>query len=85
MSGLILAMIARVTLGHTGRSLALPSGIIGAFVLLNLGAASRVFLSGQWPIMGLWLAAICWAVAFALYIWRYAPMLVSARVDGNPG
>ncbi|KWV70535.1 NnrS family protein [Pseudomonas fluorescens] len=85
MSGLILAMIARVTLGHTGRSLALPSGIIGAFVLLNLGAASRVFLSGQWPLMGLWLAAICWAVAFALYIWRYAPMLVSARVDGNPG
>lgn len=85
MSGLILAMIARVTLGHTGRSLALPSGIIGAFVLLNLGAASRVFLSGQWPIMGLWLAATCWAVAFALYIWRYAPMLVSARVDGNPG
>ena len=63
MSGLILAMIARVTLGHTGRSLALPSGIIGAFVLLNLGAASGVFLSGQWPIMGLWLAAICWAVA----------------------
>jgi uncharacterized protein involved in response to NO len=85
MSGLILAMIARVTLGHTGRPLQLPSGIVGAFVLFNLGAASRVFLSSQWPVTGLWLAAICWALAFALYAWRYAPMLVTARVDGHPG
>nr|WP_241729850.1 NnrS family protein [Pseudomonas sp. SST3] len=85
MSGLILAMIARVTLGHTGRPLQLPSGIVGAFVLFNLGAAARVFLSNQWPIAGLWLAAICWALAFALYAWRYAPMLVAARVDGHPG
>lgn len=85
MSGLILAMIARVTLGHTGRPLQLPSGIVGAFVLFNIGAASRVFLSGQWPVTGLWLAAICWALAFALYAWRYAPMLLSARVDGHPG
>ncbi|MEK0363290.1 NnrS family protein [Pseudomonas sp. CBC3] len=85
MSGLILAMIARVTLGHTGRPLQLPGGIVGAFVLFNIGAASRVFLSGQWPVTGLWLAAICWALAFALYAWRYAPMLLSARVDGHPG
>ena len=85
MSGLILAMIARVTLGHTGRPLQLPSGIVGAFVLFNLGAASRVFIASQWPLTGLWLAAICWALAFALYAWRYAPMLVTTRVDGHPG
>ncbi len=85
MSGLILAMIARVTLGHTGRPLQLPSGIVGAFVLFNLGAAARVFLAGEWPVTGLWLAATCWALAFALYVWRYAPMLVAARVDGHPG
>ncbi len=85
MSGLILAMIARVTLGHTGRPLQLPPGIVGAFVLFNLGAASRVFLITEWPLLGLWLAAVCWALAFALYVWRYAPMLVAARVDGHPG
>lgn len=85
MSGLILAMIARVTLGHTGRPLQLPSGIVGAFVLFNLGAAARVFLASEWPVAGLWMAAICWALAFALYAWRYAPMLVAARVDGHPG
>nr|WP_272891888.1 NnrS family protein [Stutzerimonas stutzeri] len=85
MSGLILAMIARVTLGHTGRPLQLPSGIVAAFVLFNLGAAARVFLAGEWPMIGLWMAAICWALAFALYALRYAPMLVAARVDGHPG
>ncbi|EWC39363.1 NnrS family protein [Stutzerimonas stutzeri] len=85
MSGLILAMIARVTLGHTGRPLQLPAGIVGAFVLLNVGTASRVFLSVAWPVAGLWLAATCWVLAFALYVWRYAPMLVSPRVDGHPG
>ncbi|PKL97801.1 MAG: short-chain dehydrogenase, partial [Gammaproteobacteria bacterium HGW-Gammaproteobacteria-9] len=85
MSGLILAMIARVTLGHTGRPLQLPAGIVGAFVLFNLGTAARVFLSVVWPVGGLWLAATCWGLAFALYVWRYAPMLVAARVDGHPG
>ncbi|MGM3389064.1 NnrS family protein [Stutzerimonas stutzeri] len=85
MSGLILAMIARVTLGHTGRPLQLPPGIAGAFVLFNLGAVARVFLSTVWPIAGLWLAAVCWALAFALYAWRYAPMLLAPRVDGHPG
>lgn len=85
MSGLILAMIARVTLGHTGRPLQLPAGVVWAFVLFNLGAFSRVFLSTIWPVAGLWLAAVCWALALAIYVWRYAPMLVSARVDGHPG
>ncbi|MFV0455435.1 MAG: NnrS family protein, partial [Pseudomonas sp.] len=85
MSGLILAMIARVSLGHTGRPLQLPAGMAWAFVLFNLGAFARVFLTTVWPVAGLWLAAICWALAFALYVWRYAPMLVAARVDGHPG
>jgi len=44
-----------------------------------------VFLSVAWPVTGLWLAAICWALAFALYVWRYAPMLLAPRVDGHPG
>ena len=85
MGGLILAMIARVTLGHTGRALQLPAGMAAGFVLFNLGSLARVFLSTQWPLQGLWLAAVCWALAFAVYAWHYTPMLVSARVDGHPG
>ena len=85
MGGLILAMIARVTLGHTGRPLQPPRGMGLAFVLLNLACVCRVFLVGVWPVVGLWLAGVCWCVGFGLYLWRYGPMLWRSRVDGHPG
>lgn len=85
MAGLILAMIARVTLGHTGRPLQPPAGVTAAFILLNLGTVARVFLGVAWPLHGMWLAAACWALAFGIYAWQYAPMLCQARVDGHPG
>lgn len=85
MAGLILAMLARVTLGHTGRALELPSGVATAFALLHVGTFSRVVLVSVWPLPALWLAGICWALAFAIYLWRYAPMLCQMRVDGHPG
>lgn len=81
MGGLILAMMARVSLGHTGRALQPPRAMSWAFGLLNLGALIRVSAGSS----GLWLAALCWAVAFALFAWYYAPMLCRARVDGHPG
>jgi len=81
MGGLILAMMARVSLGHTGRALQPPQAMSWAFGLLNLGALIRVSAGSS----GLWLAALCWAVAFALFAWYYAPMLCRARVDGHPG
>lgn len=85
MGGLVLAMIARVSLGHTGRALEPPSGMALAFVLLNLACLSRVVLMVFFPVPALWLAGVCWALAFALYAWRYGPMLLRPRVDGHPG
>jgi uncharacterized protein involved in response to NO len=85
MGGLILAMIARVSLGHTGRPLQPPSGMTLAFVLLNLAAVCRVLLVLVWPLAALWLAAVCWTVGLGLYLWRYGPMLCRPRVDGHPG
>ncbi|NER62689.1 NnrS family protein, partial [Pseudomonas sp. MAFF212427] len=85
MAGLVLAMIARVSLGHTGRALEPPAGMTLAFILLNLACLSRVLLVVWLPLAGVWLAGVCWVLAFALYTWRYAPMLLQARVDGHPG
>ena len=85
MSALILAMLARVSLGHTGRPLLLPNAIAGAFVLLNLSAALRVFITPLLPSLGLLLAGLAWCLAFAFYTWQYAPMLLSPRADGKPG
>jgi uncharacterized protein involved in response to NO len=81
LGGLILAMMARVSLGHTGRPLQPPKTVAWAFALLNLGALIRVAAGGAW----LWLAALCWVLAFALFVTRYAPILCRARVDGHPG
>ncbi|UUN86422.1 NnrS family protein [Pseudomonas extremorientalis] len=85
MAGLILAMIARVSLGHTGRPMQPPSGMTLAFALLNLACVCRVLLVLVWPVAALWLAALCWSVGLGLYLWRYGPMLWQARVDGHPG
>lgn len=85
MGGAILAMVARVSLGHTGRELQPPRTMAAAFVLLNAGAVARVGLAGLWPQPALMLAGLCWIAAFALFVQAYAPMLLSARVDGHPG
>ncbi|SDH50354.1 NnrS family protein [Pseudomonas panipatensis] len=85
VGGLILAMIARVSLGHTGRALNPPAAMAWAFALLNLGVTARVFLVAWLPVAGLSLAALCWGAAFALFAWCYGPMLWRPRVDGQPG
>lgn len=85
MGALILSMIARVTLGHTGRTLTPPKVMPFAFVLINLAVLARVVLVDWGYMSGLWLAAICWALSFTLYVICYAPMLWQARVDGHPG
>ncbi|WP_068825374.1 NnrS family protein [Pseudomonas sp. BMS12] len=84
MGGLILAMLARVSLGHTGRALTPPAAMTWAFVLLHLATGCRVLLAG-FTSYGLWLAALGWCLAFALFLRHYAPMLWAARVDGHPG
>ena len=84
MGGLILAMLARVSLGHTGRPLVPPPAIAWAFALLHGAALCRVLLAG-FSAYGLWLAAAGWCLAFAIFLRHYAAMYWTARVDGHPG
>lgn len=85
IGGLILAMTARVTLGHTGRPLISPKTMPWAFALLNIGCLARIILPGVTPLHAWHLAALCWIAGFGLYLISYAPMLCQARVDGHPG
>ncbi|WP_043309376.1 NnrS family protein [Pseudomonas sp. ML96] len=84
MGGLILAMLARVSLGHTGRPLTPPRAVGWAFALLHGATLCRVLLAGV-SVYGLWLAAAGWCLAFAIFLRHYAAMYWSARVDGHPG
>ena len=85
LGGLILAMIARVSLGHTGRPLEPVRAMSLAFILLNLAVPLRIWLTLWLPMTGYWLAALCWTLAFALFVWHYAGMLSRPRPDGRPG
>jgi uncharacterized protein involved in response to NO len=85
---LTLGMMARVTLGHTGRQLEVSSVVTVAFFAMTAGAVLRVF--GPWFGPGLtrnflMVSAGCWALAFALYLIVNARYLVTPRPDGKPG
>jgi uncharacterized protein involved in response to NO len=88
ISGMILAMMARVSLGHTGRLLQPPMAVVVAFVFLHVAAAFRVFLpliQPDWKMAAVVLSGSLWVLAFALFVGAYGPMLVKPRVDGLPG
>lgn len=83
-----LGMMARVARGHTGRPINVAASTTLAFVLVNLAVALRVFGPAWFAAHhALWidLSAALWVLAFALFAWRYLPVLLRPRVDGRPG
>jgi len=85
---LTLGMMARVTLGHTGRSLKASNVMAVAFLLLNLSALLRVVFPALLPAnYGSWVLvpSYAWLAAFSLFVYHHLPMLSTMRVDGQPG
>jgi uncharacterized protein involved in response to NO len=82
-------MMARVTLGHTGRNVFEPPAIlIAVFALLVVSVVFRVFLPLLLLEYYLWwivLSQLVWIVAFSLLLWTYLPMLIKPRIDGRYG
>ena len=78
---MMLAVMTRVTLGHTGRTLHADGLTVAVYVLGALAAILR--LAAAWdagPVDDLLGAsAICWIAAFSLFALRYGPMLVRKR------
>lgn len=85
MATMILAVMSRATLGHTGRPLKAGAGTVLAYILITLGAVLRVGA----PIglvdytLGMEAAGLCWGGAMLLFLAVYGPMLFAARTD-NP-
>ncbi len=85
---LTLGMMARVTLGHTGRPIRASHLMTAAFVAITISAFLRVL--GPWlrvdltkPI--LIASGVCWSLAFAIYLAVNLRTLLSPRPDGKPG
>ena len=87
ISGMILAMTARVSLGHTGRVLASGPMINTAFALIGLAAVARFLpvLLPLWRLELYYLSAIAWVLAFVIFILCYWKILTTKRADGMPG
>jgi uncharacterized protein involved in response to NO len=88
IASLMVAMMMRSALGHTGRPLVAGRAEISAFVLLQLAAIVRIlassFASGMYRDAMI-VSAILWTLAFAVFLFRYAPILTRPRIDGRPG
>ena len=88
VASLMFAMMTRSALGHTGRALVAGWAEISAFILLQLAAIVRVFASSI--ATGVYreamiVSGIFWTVAFAVFLYRYWPILTRPRIDGRPG
>jgi uncharacterized protein involved in response to NO len=88
VGGMIIAMVTRTALGHTGRTLKAGAPEITAYVLLHAGAVARL-LAAVAPGLGysalIDASGALWTVAFVIYFVAYFPRLVLPRPDGKPG
>lgn len=85
---LTFGMMARVSLGHTGRDINPPAVIGYSFMLLNLASLIRVFAPVVHPdayLQWIMLSGSGWAASFLLFAIYYLKLLVTPRIDGRAG
>ncbi|MEJ7729627.1 MAG: NnrS family protein [Polyangiaceae bacterium] len=88
IGSLTLGMMARVSLGHTGRPLVAPPAMRWAFAAITLGAVARVLAPVVAPgayLTALIIAGALWSMAMLAFLVVYTPMLVAPRIDGKAG
>jgi uncharacterized protein involved in response to NO len=85
MATMILAVMTRATLGHTGRDLKAGPATAILYLFITIGAVLRVIAPiGLVPYkFGMEFAAVAWAGAFFIFLVAYGPMLFRARPDGG--
>lgn len=83
---LLVAMVTRVTQGHSGRPLRMYGIAWFAFVAIQVVATLRI-LADVLPDPGLWqaLAAVGWLLALSPWVARIGHIYLTPRRDGRPG
>jgi len=87
--GMLIAMVTRVTMGHSGRKLAMDRIAFGCFLAVQVAALARVLgevvtapVAIQWLLLG---SVAAWLAAFGVWGARNARIYLSPRIDGRPG
>jgi uncharacterized protein involved in response to NO len=83
---MLVAMVTRVTQGHSGRPLQMGAIPWATFGLLQLVTLTRIYaeVALNTP-MWLVVAAFGWLIAFLPWVVRSLWILVTPRIDGKPG
>lgn len=84
---MIMAVMTRASLGHSGRPLQVSKAVAVAYGLLALGTLLRVVapVAGD-AQMGLTHAGgTVWSLAWLIFVVVYLPVLTKPRADGRPG
>jgi len=78
---MILAVMTRATLGHTGRALTANRATVTLYVMVTLAAATRVgaVWAGSWMMPALELSALLWIGTYGGFALVYGPMLLNPR------
>jgi uncharacterized protein involved in response to NO len=89
IGSMVLGMMSRVALGHTGRSIIPAPLTVAAFWLVNAAALLRVLFAAMsndglrmTTLMG---SGLLWSLAFLFFAIVYLPILSRPRADGRPG
>ena len=82
-SVLIIGMVTRTALGHLGRPLHADRAIVAMYVLVVAAAALRLLalLPLAQTAAALHASALLWVIAWVLYLWRFAPLLIRPRLQ----
>jgi uncharacterized protein involved in response to NO len=86
---LTIAMMARVSLGHTGRKLTVGSWMSISFLSIAGAYVCRVlfpiFVPSASHYFSYQLSIAFWLFGNGIFVALYLPILTRARVDGEPG
>ena len=89
IGSMIIGMMSRVALGHTGRSIVPAPLTVAAYWLVNAAALLRMMSALTWDdtlrAASLISSGALWSLAFACFVIVYWPILSRPRADGRAG
>ena len=87
--GMLVAMVTRVTMGHSGRPLRMGPAAFACFAGVQLAAVARVgseIVTAPGAIHTLLLgSAVLWLLAFGVWSFGHGGIYLAPRADGKPG
>jgi len=87
--GMLVAMVTRVTMGHSGRPLRMGPAALACFAGVELAAVARVgseIATAPGAIRNLLLgSAVLWLLAFGIWSFGHGGIYLAPRADGKPG